>query len=146
MYRTFVVGIDGSETARTALHRALELARQVDDAVVHVVSAYRRPSATHLSPEAGEDVQDVGWLVDPLAAAIAVLEEAATDLRLLGVKSQTHAVPGDAADAVPSVADEVDAGLVVVGSRGLGRASRMLRGSVSTKVAHHCQRDLLIVH
>ena len=42
-------------------------------------------------------------------------------------------------------ADRVDADLIVVGARGLSALRRFVRGSVSTRVAHHSTRDVLIV-
>jgi nucleotide-binding universal stress UspA family protein len=38
-----------------------------------------------------------------------------------------------------------DAGLIVVGSRGLSPAKRMLLGSVSSKVVHRAHGDALVV-
>jgi nucleotide-binding universal stress UspA family protein len=44
------------------------------------------------------------------------------------------------------VAEDVDADLIVVGSRGLGRGTRFLRGSVSTRVAGHAKTSFLVIH
>ena len=64
----------------------------------------------------------------------------------LGVKAVGHLVEDDPASAILDTADDVEADLVVVGSRGLGRATRFLRGSVSSKVASHAKRSVLVVH
>ena len=63
-----------------------------------------------------------------------------------GVNHKGHFVDEDPASAILDVADKVDADLIVVGSRGLGRASRLVRGSVSSKIANHAQRSFLVVH
>ncbi|MFD0901077.1 universal stress protein [Actinomadura sediminis] len=47
--------------------------------------------------------------------------------------------------AIVDVAEELDASLVVTGSRGLSRARSVLLGSTSTRVLHHVQRPVLIV-
>jgi nucleotide-binding universal stress UspA family protein len=48
-------------------------------------------------------------------------------------------------DGVVAMADEVDADLIVVGSRGLTGAQELLKGSFSHDVAEHAGRPVLIV-
>jgi nucleotide-binding universal stress UspA family protein len=43
-------------------------------------------------------------------------------------------------------AEEQDAAVIVVGSRGRSGIKSALLGSVSTGVAHHCSRPVLVVH
>jgi nucleotide-binding universal stress UspA family protein len=74
------------------------------------------------------------------------LAEAAKRIADAGVTVVDHFIDDDPASAILHVADEVNADMVVVGSRGLGRASRVLRGSVSTKIAHHCPVDFMVIH
>ncbi|QFG21990.1 universal stress protein [Actinomadura sp. WMMB 499] len=47
--------------------------------------------------------------------------------------------------AIVDVATEIDASLVVTGSRGLSGARSVLLGSTSTRVLHHVNRPVLIV-
>jgi nucleotide-binding universal stress UspA family protein len=44
-----------------------------------------------------------------------------------------------------AVADEVDAEVIVAGSRGFGEMKALLLGSTSQALAHHSRRPLLIV-
>jgi nucleotide-binding universal stress UspA family protein len=46
---------------------------------------------------------------------------------------------------IVDVADEIDASLIVTGSRGLAGVRSVLLGSVSNHVLHHAQRPTLIV-
>jgi nucleotide-binding universal stress UspA family protein len=46
---------------------------------------------------------------------------------------------------IVDVADEVDASLIVTGSRGLAGVRSVLLGSVSNHVLHHAHRPTLIV-
>ena len=46
---------------------------------------------------------------------------------------------------IVNVADEIDAAVIVLGSRGLGAARELLEGSVSHEVAQHAGRPVLIV-
>jgi nucleotide-binding universal stress UspA family protein len=65
------------------------------------------------------------------------LEEQADLMRGEGAKTlEPHLVLGRTHAAIVWLADEIEAGLVVVGSRGHGRM-RALVGSVSDSVVHH---------
>ena len=46
---------------------------------------------------------------------------------------------------IVDVADEIDAAVIVLGSRGLGAGRELLEGSVSHEVAEHAGRPVLIV-
>jgi nucleotide-binding universal stress UspA family protein len=59
------------------------------------------------------------------------------------VRTQVHVMPGDPADAVLMVADEVKADLVVVGNKGMRGARRVL-GSVPNSIAHGAGCSVLI--
>ncbi len=49
------------------------------------------------------------------------------------------------AQQIVRVAEEVEAGLIVMGSRGLGGVKRALMGSVSDSVVRHAHCPVLIV-
>jgi len=49
------------------------------------------------------------------------------------------------AQAIVRLADECDAAVVVLGSRGLSQMEAAVLGSVSYGVVHHCRRPLMIV-
>lgn len=49
-------------------------------------------------------------------------------------------------ERIAAVADEHDAAVIVVGSRGLSGVRSALAGSVSTGVVHHAGRPVLVVH
>jgi nucleotide-binding universal stress UspA family protein len=141
MYKSIVVGTDGSATADLALERAIELAG-LSGATLHVVSAYE-PSPAHVGgnrtpAEAGE------WSITPHFKVDAVLERAESTAQGGGVEIQSHSPRGDAAAAILSVAEEHKADLIVLGSKGMQGARRVL-GSVPNKVSHKAPCDLLIV-
>jgi nucleotide-binding universal stress UspA family protein len=135
MYRTIVVGTDGSETAGRALERATELAAQAG-ATLHVVTAYE-PAPARVGGDKGE------FQVGSDFKADAVLSEAASGAGN-SVKVETHSPKGDAADGIIAVAEREGADLIVLGSRGMRGAKRLL-GSVPNKVSHHAPCDVLIV-
>jgi nucleotide-binding universal stress UspA family protein len=152
MYRSIVVGTDDSKTAREAVKHAVTLAKAFD-ATLHIVSAFKGLSA---AMALGSADAEAALAVDPdllvrHEAAIgegveATLHACATEVRAEGVACKTHALPGDAAEAILDVAEKQRADLVVVGNRGMSGAKRFLLGSVPNKVAHHATCHVLIVH
>jgi nucleotide-binding universal stress UspA family protein len=62
-----------------------------------------------------------------------------------GTVKETHLREGRAAEEIVEVAEEIDAGLIVMGSRGHGRLRRALMGSVSDAVVRHAHCPVTIV-
>jgi len=122
-----VVGTDGSETARTAVRQTAELAARVG-APVHIVSATYRAEV----PQADGPVKRT-------------LEDAVATMRAQGVACQTHARTGEPADAILDVAEEQNAGLIVVGNKGMSGSRRYLLGDVPNKVSHHASCNVMIL-
>ncbi|MFT5201136.1 MAG: nucleotide-binding universal stress UspA family protein [Candidatus Aldehydirespiratoraceae bacterium] len=139
-----VVGDDGSANARAAVAMAAELVEE--GGVVHVVTSYRLPSAAETDRMWAEVPTEFRGSYDVLATPSQYQADALAFLKGEGVDGQGHLVEGDPATAILSVAEDNDADIVVVGSRGLGRAAGFLRGSVSTRVASHAATNVLIVH
>ena len=85
--------------------------------------------------------------VDPIEAEWArdSLDKARARLTEGGVKGRTVEAHSDPADALVEQARTDGADLIVVGTRGLSTAQRLLLGSVSTKVVHHAPCDVLVV-
>lgn len=54
-------------------------------------------------------------------------------------------IEGDPGAAICDVAEEIDADLVVVGNHGRNALARLVLGSTSTYVVHHCRRPVLVV-
>ncbi len=147
MYNAIVVGTDGSETAGVAVERAIGLA-QLTGATLHVVHAYQAMSKSHVggtSASGGPRINVASVNAEIAAVADDVCGGAATAAERAGVKFETHALPGDPADALITAATKVGADLVVVGNRGMSGKRRHVLGSVPNKVSHHCPCSLLIV-
>ena len=129
-----VVGYDGSDPAKRALERAMDM---VDDQgrIVVVVAAepHARTGITegaHLDPsEVSRRLKDV--------------EEAEAQLSERGIQGEAIEAQGDPGNVVVETAKDAD--LVIVGSRGLNPVQRLLLGSVSSKVVHRAECDVLVV-
>jgi len=147
MFTTIVVGTDGSDSASIALQRAAELAR-AGGGTLHIVHAYQPMSlgavaagASNMGPSV--DVQQINVGISDHAAV--VCNQAADAVEGDGLTFETHSVPGDPTDALISVAESVEADLVVVGNRGMTSMKRFVLGNVPNKISHHAPCSVLIV-
>jgi nucleotide-binding universal stress UspA family protein len=142
MYEAIVVGTDGSDRAGIAVAQAIALAK-MSGAKLHVVHA-ARPDAM------------AGTALDPAVVAVAeanraydhgdhICAQAITEAAREGVAAEMHSADGNPADVLVSIAESIEADLVVVGNRGMSGTMRFLLGSVSSKLSHHCPCSLLIV-
>lgn len=141
---TVVVGYDGSADAHEALEAAMD--QLADGGVIHVVTAFDHPSRHQVArvldtlPAEFRDTFNVD------ATPRGYLQDAIRLLELRGVRHEAHFIDDHAASAILDVADDVGADLIVIGTRGLGRVERFLRGSVSARVANHARTSLMMVH
>lgn len=143
-YRTIVVGYDGSSDADRAIAVAAE--EVAPDGTVHVVTAFHPETSAQVARHLQELPEEFRYVYDTAAAESRTQEAALARLTEQGVQCAGHLVPDDPATAVIEVAEREGADLVVVGSRGIGRVKRFLRGSVSARVANHAPMSVLIVH
>jgi nucleotide-binding universal stress UspA family protein len=144
MFKSIVVGTDGSDTATQAVRQAVDLAGAVG-ATVELVSAYAPVPEQRLRTERREAPEDVQWAINPREDVESSLSAAADIAREAGVSVNTHARQGDPADAILDVAEEQNVDLVIVGNKGMTGAKRFLLGSVPNKVSHHAPCSVLIV-
>jgi nucleotide-binding universal stress UspA family protein len=144
MFKSIVVGTDGSDTATQAVRQAVDLAKSVG-ARLELVSAYEPVPAQRLQEERRQAPEDMQWAISPREDVDATLEAAAGVAREAGIEVAVFARQGDPADAIIDVAEEQGADLVIVGNKGMTGAKRFLLGSVPNKVSHHAPCSVLII-
>jgi nucleotide-binding universal stress UspA family protein len=132
-----LLATDGSEEARLAASTAADLAKGTDSElhVVHVVE----PTPTFLAQteeEPGELRREARLRLDEEVRRV---EEAG------GTVEEAHLRQGQAAEEIIELAESLDVGLIVMGSRGRGRIRRALMGSVSDSVVRHAHCPVTIV-
>jgi nucleotide-binding universal stress UspA family protein len=132
-----VVGIDGSARSLAALRWAAAEAR-LRDADVDVVHAWRLPIMA--VPPATMALTDYAALED---SGRAVLDAALDEPDLAGLRVHPHFVHDSPGRALIERAE--GAGLVVAGTRGLGRVSGALLGSVSRQLLHHAPCPVVVI-
>lgn len=137
MFRTIVVGTDGSGTAATAVAHAAEVAKKTGAALI-VVSAYSPPreaAPPFAEPSAYSGIEVAKGLLEDVERRYAD-----------AVSLRTVAREGAAADAIIETAEEEKADLIVVGNKGMTGAKRVVLGSVPNTISHHAPCHVLIVH
>jgi nucleotide-binding universal stress UspA family protein len=132
-----VVGVDGSARSLGALRWAAAEA-QAREAVLAVVHAWRLPMMT--TPPGMAIVPDLSTIE---GVGREVLDAALADPALSGLHTRPHLTNRSPAAALMSLAD--GAGLVVVGTRGLGRVTGTLLGSVSRQLLHHAPCPVVVI-
>jgi nucleotide-binding universal stress UspA family protein len=139
-----LLATDGSKEADLAATTAADLAQKTNSEL-HIVTVSEDPYlATDFTlhfPEAAErHRQEVREEVQ------ALLDKQVERVQEAGGKvAQTHLKGGRADDKIVSLAEEMGAGLVVMGSRGQGGIRRALMGSVSDSVVRHAHCPVLVV-
>jgi nucleotide-binding universal stress UspA family protein len=144
-YSSIVVGTDGSPTADRAVRQASELAA-IDAARVVVVTAYT-PGDQHVADQADEVPDDIRFALTDRVQAEALAERGRQIAKELGVqKVVVQAIAGDPGAVLLEAAKDFDAGLIVVGSKGLTSHAHFILGSVASSVSHHAPCDVLVAH
>jgi nucleotide-binding universal stress UspA family protein len=75
-----------------------------------------------------------------------VLQEGLMLAKKAGFKVSGQLAEGRPWRAIVDVADNIDAGIIVLGARGLSATSSLLLGSVTMGVIHHTSLPVLVVH
>ena len=139
MFDNILLAVDGSEYS----HRAIEYARSLTERyeanllLVHVFS--------HTSDLLG--YQDFEKLyAKRKSAGQAVLDSAKKILGSTTFKVHEELMEGSEAEAILTVAENHQADLIVMGTRGFGAVKGMLVGSVSRKVIHLSTCPVMVVH
>ena len=124
-----LLATDGSEDAELAASTAIDLANKTGSQL-HVVHIMDVVSSVVL------DEADARGLLDALVKR---LEDAGS------LSAQAHLSEGVPAAEIVALGEEIGAGLIVVGSRGLSGVRRALMGSVSDAVTRHAHCPVLVV-
>src|SRR5213593_2951441 len=95
MFKTIVVGTDGSETASHAVRIAADLAATQGDATLHIVSVQKPMAASAIATSemavAGSAGAAMEWEEDVRQSLESMLEQSARDAARQGVTVETHA-------------------------------------------------------
>ncbi|HSK82488.1 MAG TPA: universal stress protein [Rubrobacter sp.] len=146
-----LLATDGSEDAKLAARTAVDLA-QTTGLQLHVV--YVGGEGFYETPLVEFATLEPTWIVREYSDLMSNIERTERELldgeveKVLaagGTVAQAHLSMGEAAPEIVVLADEIGAGLIVMGSRGRGGIGRALMGSVSEFVVRHARCPVTIV-
>lgn len=138
-----VVGDDGSKPAREAGDLAARIGKLFETGVI-LVRAMPEPTWPMELPEYEQGLRD-RLIEDDQRLVDKALEGRIGELgELLGTRSESRTVLGNAATAILETAGAERSTLVAVGSRGMGVARRIVLGSVSTKILRAARGSVLV--
>ena len=139
-----LLAVDGSEESGLAVRAAAELSARTG-AEVHVAHVLPSPERMYGPHFYSADLK--GSLLERVERdAREFLERQAEKISSLdGKVGGTHVVSGNAPAEIVKLAEELNTGLTVLGSRGLGGVRRALMGSVSDSVVRHAHNPVLVV-
>ncbi|MHB1866156.1 MAG: universal stress protein [Thermoplasmata archaeon] len=132
-----VVGFDASPSSARAGRLALALAAPRRGRIwfVHVSGADRRMAEPLTDEEMDAPSRAIRLAMDAFVA----------EAESRGLHAVALTREGPAADVLRAVAREVNAGLIVMGTRGRGDPDRVLLGSVSTQVVANAHIPVMVV-
>jgi nucleotide-binding universal stress UspA family protein len=146
--RPVLIGYDGSDFAKAAIEEAAGQLAAGREAIVLTV---RQPlEAISFLGFGGMD-PDQGAIDEVTASNERGAEAVASEGAGLALDAGLSARPA-VKTGVPAwlciveAAEELDAGLIVIGSHGRSGLSYVLLGSVATSVAQHSKRSVMIIH
>lgn len=148
-----VVATDGSKEAEMAATTAAKLAQKTGSELhmVHVfgiapVGPPVYPNATEFEGVEQEEAEVEQLQRISEQRAKEVLDAELEKVRSVGgTVEEEHLIEGRVAPEIVALAEKIGAGLIVLGSRGLGRLKRALMGSVSESVVRHAHCPVLVV-
>ncbi|MFD2472581.1 universal stress protein [Amycolatopsis silviterrae] len=145
VYRTVVVGTDGSDSSFAAVDKAAGVAADAGATLV-VVCAYH-PASRQDVERAQDELGDEAYQVVGSAPAEDTLQSARDRAAKAGAANiETVALEGQPVDMLRKVVKDRSADLLVVGNRGLNTLAGRILGSVPAEVARKSGVDVLIVH
>lgn len=136
-----LVATDFSETAAVALDWAAELATQQKARLELVHAITLPPSMPEFAPQTGPD-----FTLELQRAARQKLDETAATVRGRVPELDTLLAPGTPSRVILDRAEECNAELIVVGTRGLSGLRHLILGSTAERVVQRAHCPVLCIH
>ncbi len=143
VYKSILVGVDGSEFSEAALNTAIDLAKRYGSKLI-IATVYAAPAERMgFIPPYPPKVPDV--IKAKLEKMLARYKEKASSEGVAEVETKIIPAWEKAGAGLVTEAEESECALLVVGTRGLTGLRRALLGSVADYVVKHSHCDVLVV-
>jgi len=136
---TILLATDGSRDAELARSTAVDLAQSTNSELHVVTVAPGYPSYDVLNPAVVAGLREQAE--DILNAQAEKIEQEGGEV----AEKHLRIAERYRAQQIVQAAEDIGAGLIVIGSRGLGGVRRALMGSVSDSVVRHAHCPVLVV-
>jgi nucleotide-binding universal stress UspA family protein len=144
MFKRIMVCSDGSDSALRAAGKAAEIAKRFD---AHIILVHVFLSAEAIYPDGIVTAPDYAELTPEYKQQVQRSVEKYTGKIFddAGVNYTFFGLTGHVVEQIVELAEQEQADLIVMGSRGRGRFQRFLLGSVTDGVIHHAHCPVMIV-
>lgn len=135
--KNILLAADGSPCCEAAIHRAIEIAKEMSAPLTAVSVVYSNDEYLALAPGVVQE------LVGKAKEKLAVIEKEAKEA---GVEINTIVKEGEAYEAITNLAQNNNIDLIVMGSHGRMGLQRFLMGSVTERTIGYAHCPVLVVH
>ena len=144
--KTILIPVDGSDFARKAIEMGKEIAKAFDSKVV-LLNAVHVTRTIYAMGHNIAPIDNINQIYeDSLKNSLELLRASKESFGELSSRVSTVSLEGDPADVIIHYLKTNDFDLVIMGSHGMGAVmTRLLVGSVTTKVLHHTDTPVLVV-
>ncbi|WP_433943561.1 universal stress protein [Paenibacillus sp. SN-8-1] len=140
MFNHILIPIDGSTHAKRALETARSFVQSLASGTIEITILHVNPELSYNEPPLGVDVE--ARLEEEGEQIVGPAEQLFTGLP---VKCEVMTKHGDPASLICTVAEQVGADIIIMGTRGINLVSEMLLGSVSHHVIQHAPCPVMTV-
>lgn len=139
-YKNILVAVDGSDTSKTALSKAIEIAKR-NGATLNIVNVIDTRTWASIEAHNREKVEvDARQFAESLLASYSEAERAGIE------KIEVITEAGSPRTIITKdIAPRIDADLIICGATGVSAAERLLLGSVSENIVRTATCDTLVV-
>ena len=143
-FSKILLAIDGSESSMEAAHYAIELAKSASAELIAITVLHKSLSSYGLAPAPNETEQDKEKRVLKTKEWFEkVIQEA--EVTQINFRTELIDTQLSVESAIVEYAEEENADLIVMGTRGLSGFKRLLLGSVAIGVATYSTCPVLII-
>src|SRR5215203_6810764 len=142
---TILLATDGSKQAELAARTAVDIAATTNSELHMITVARLEYRSGYEIPESGDFLKRTYKAIERKAQEL--LDEQVKKLEQTGgpIPQEVHLLRGYPDREIVHLADEIGAGLIVMGNRGKGGVRKALMGSVSNSVVRYAHCPVLIV-